>query len=59
MTDQMKAKIAAMQTKRTDRPEIQQNPNGTWSHHKCQTEFADRATCALDLRWTNDWEAVA
>jgi hypothetical protein len=56
----MKAQIARMQTKRSPRPEIWQNPNGTWSHHKDgQREFDELSTCEIDLRWHKEWEAVA
>jgi len=52
-------KIAAMQTKRQRCPDIWQNANGTWSHHKdAQREWADRNGCAADLRFHTEWERV-
>ena len=60
MTEIMKAQIARMQTKRSPRPEIWQNPNGTWSHGRDgQREWDERSACETDLRFAKEWEAVA
>lgn len=48
-------KIAAMQTKRTERPEVWQNDNGTWSHHMDSVrEWHHRDGCEIDLRFTKE-----
>lgn len=58
MTTEMKAKIAAMQTKRAAWT-IRQNDNGTWSHHKdVDCEWASRDACETDLRFANEWAAA-
>lgn len=55
----MKAAIASMQTKRTTRPTIWQNPNGTWSHHKdAKRQWDDKNGCETDLRFAQEWEAA-
>lgn len=59
MTTEIRAKLAAMQTKRRALPEIWQNDNGTFSHHKdSQREWADRTSCQTDLRFHMEWEAA-
>lgn len=56
MTNEMKAQIAAMQTKRAARPTIWQNSNGTFSHHRDSARgWADRSFCETDLRFTEEW----
>lgn len=58
MTSEMKTKIARMQTKRQNRPEIWKNDNGTFSHHKDgQRQWHDYIGCATDLRFHREWEA--
>ena len=52
MTSEMKKAIARMQTKRTPRPEIWQNDNGTWSHCRDGArEYDDKVGAATDLRF--------
>lgn len=56
MTTEMKAAIAQMQTKRTQRPTIWQNSNGTFSHHMdAQREWADETGCKADLKFHQEW----
>ena len=52
----MQEKIAAMQTKRTPKPEVYQADDGTWGH--CMAfgaGFADKTTAQMDLRFCKDW----
>lgn len=38
------------------RPEVWQNPNGTYSHRfDGRREWSDRADCAFDLRLCKEW----
>jgi hypothetical protein len=44
--------------RRTDR--IWQNANGTWSNHKdAQRQWTDKVGCQMDLRFADEWDAVA
>lgn len=53
----IQAAIARMQVKRTARPAVWMNPNGTFSHHRDgQREWADEAACRADLRFAEDWD---
>ena len=56
MTTEMKAAIAAMQTKRQARPDVYQNDNGTWSHrHDARREWDCFAGAQTDFRFSQDW----
>jgi hypothetical protein len=47
--------VAAMQAKRAPRPDIWQNPNGTWSHtHDSKREWPERVGAETDLRFTRE-----
>lgn len=56
MTTAIKNALAAMQTKRTARPTVWMNTNGTFSHHRDgQREWADEDACRTDLRFHEEW----
>lgn len=58
MNAEIKAAIAQMQTKRSQRPLVWQNANGTFSHHRdAQREWADETGCRTDLRFHMEWAA--
>lgn len=63
MTEETKAAIARMQTKRASRPSrppVWQNANGTFSHHKnSKVEWDDEVSCRTDLQFAREHEAVA
>lgn len=40
-------------------PDVWQNANGTWTHHKDgKREWRDRLGCVTDLRFAMEWEAA-
>jgi hypothetical protein len=55
MTDKIAEALARMQTKRTARATVWQNPNGTWSHHRDgNREWSEESACRIDLRFHLD-----
>jgi len=56
--EEMKTKIAAMQVKRADKPEVFQAADGTWGHCMSHSAgFASKETAQIDLRFCKEWAA--
>jgi len=58
MTNEIKAALARMQTKRESRPVVWMNPNGTFSHYRDgKREWLEEGACRYDLRLHREYEA--